>query len=151
MEKNIITRRIQEDLKKAVKDRDKERTSTLRMLISSLKSAEKDLLEELDEEKEIEILGSYARKCRESLEGFEKGGRDDLIEKCRNELDLVAAYLPEQLDEDSIREEIRKVIADTGAQGPRDMGKVMGMMMKKFKGQVDGSVVKDIASELLGG
>ena len=149
MEKNVFVRRIQEDLKSAVKARDKARTSTLRMLIAELKNAELKDREELAVEQEIAILGSYARKCRESLVEFEKAGRDELVEESKAELEIVKAYLPKQMNEDEIREEISVIIEETGASGPRDMGRVMGMMMKKFKGKVDGGVVKNIVEEIL--
>ena len=105
----------------------------------------------LSEEKELCILTSYAKKRRESIKGFEQGGRDDLAESERQELEIVIAYLPEQMGEDEIRAEVERIIADTGAGGPQDMGKVMGQMMAKFKGRVDGGVVKTIAMEQLRG
>jgi uncharacterized protein YqeY len=149
MEKNVFVKRIQDDLKSAMKARDKARTSTLRMLITELKNAELKDRKELEEDQEIAILGSYARKCRESLAEFEKAGRDELVEESKAELEIVKAYLPKQMDEGEIRGEISVIIEETGASGPRDMGRVMGMMMKKFKGKVDGGVVKEIVEEIL--
>lgn len=149
MEGNIIAKRIQEDLKKAVKARNKLWISTLRMLLSVLKNAELDEREELTEEKEVAILASYARRCRESIEEFSRGGREDLVEKERAELDFVMHYLPEQLSIEEIEKEARRVIEETGAAGPRDMGRVMGAMMNKLKGRVDGGVVKERVSKLL--
>ncbi len=149
MEKNVFVRRIQEDLKSAVKARDKAKTSTFRMLIAELKNAELKDREELTVEQEIAILGSYARKCRESLVEFEKAGRDELVKESEAELEIVKVYLPKQMDEGEIRKEISVIIEESGASGPRDMGRVMGMMMKKFKGKVDGGLVKKFVEEIL--
>jgi uncharacterized protein YqeY len=149
MELNVITRRIQGDLKVAIKRKDRTRINTLRMMISVLKNAELDERGELSEEREIAVLSGYARRCRESIAEFGKGGRDDLVEKEKAELDIVMQYLPEQMTEDDIRKTARGVIAEVGASGPGDMGRVMGEMMKRVKGRADGNVVKEIVMELL--
>ncbi len=149
MELNIITRRIQGNLKEAIKQKDRPRISALRMMISVLKNAELGERKELSEEKEISVLAGYARRCRESITEFGRGGRDDLVEKEKAELDIVMQYLPEQMEEGDIRKTARSVIAEVGASGPRDMGRVMGEMMKRLKGRVDGGMVKDIVLELL--
>jgi len=146
---NVLARRIQEDLKEAVRGRDKERVSTLRMLLSSLKNAELDEREELSDEKELAVVASYARRVKESIEEFAKGGREDLVAKERAELAIVMGYLPEQMDDGSVRAEAAKVIAELGASTPRDVGRVMGEMMKRFKGKVDGGAVNRIVVELL--
>jgi len=148
---NIITTKLQDDLKTAMKEKDKVRVSTMRMLISEMKNAQLAERGELNEEKELSIITSYAKKRRESIKAFEQGGRDDLAAKERIELEIVMAYLPEQIGEDEIRAEVEKIIAETGASGPQDMGRVMGPLMAKFKGRADGGVVKTIAMESLRG
>lgn len=148
---NIITTKLQDDLKTAMKEKDKLRVSTLRMLISEMKNEQLRERDELSEEKELSILTSYAKKRRESIKGFTQGGRDDLAENERLELEIVMTYLPEQIGEDEIRAEVEKIIAETGASGPQDMGRVMGPLMAKFKGRADGGVVKTIAMEQLQG
>jgi uncharacterized protein YqeY len=148
---NTITTKLQYDLKTAMKEKDKLRVSTLRMLISEMKNEELRERDELSEEKELSIITSYAKKRRESIKGFEQGGREDLAEKERLELDIVMTYLPEQAGEDEIRAEVVKIIADTGASGPQDMGKVMGPLMARFKGRADGGIVKTITMEELRG
>lgn len=149
MDRNIITKKIQSDMKAAMKAGEKEKVTTLRMLISELKNAQINEREELDTEKEIAVLSSYVRRCKESLEEFEKGGREDLVAKTRAELEIVTSYLPEQLNEDEIEGEVRKVIEELGASGQGDMGRVMGEMMKRFKGRVDGRTVNAVVSKLL--
>ena len=151
MAENVITEKLQENLKTAMKEKDKLRVSTLRMLLSEMKNAQLAEKGELSEEKELSILTSYAKKRRESIKGFEQGGRDDLAESERKELEIVMAYLPEQMGEDEIRAEVERIIAETGASGPQDMGKVMGQMMAKFKGRADGGIVKTVAMEQLRG
>jgi hypothetical protein len=151
MSGNVITKKLSEDLKTAMKEKDKLRISTLRMLLSEMKNAQLEERGELSGEKELAVLSSYAKKRKESIKGYEQGGREDLAEKERKELEIVMAYLPEQAGEDEIRAEIRRVIAETGASGPGDMGKVMGPVMARFKGRADGNVVKTIAVEELRG
>jgi len=146
---NIIAHKIQDDLKVAVKAQDKVRVSTLRMILSALKNAELEEREELSDEKELAVIASYARRIKESIEEFKKGGRDDLVVKEEAELAIVMSYLPEQMADDEIRREAAKVAADVGASTPKDMGRVMGEMMKRFKGKVDGAAVNRIVSELL--
>jgi len=149
MSGNVIARKIQQDLKEAVKAQDKLKVSALRMIVSSLKNAELEEREELSDEKELAVISSYARRIKESIEEFQKASRDDLVAKEQEELAIVLSYLPAQMSDDAIRREAQRVIAEVGAATPRDMGRVMGEMMKRFKGKVDGSDVKRIVSELL--
>ena len=97
----------------------------------------------------LEVINRAVKQRRDSIEQFEKGGRQDLAEKEKKEMEILMAYLPEQLGEDKIREIIQEVIAQTGAAGKADMGKVMGQAMGKLKGQADGNVVKKIVEEEL--
>ena len=149
MQGNAYMKRIQEDLKGAVKAQDRARVSTLRMLLSALKNAELEEREELTEEKELAVLSTYARRVKESITEFEKGDRDDLVKKEKAELEIVMRYLPEQLSDEEIEAETKKVIDELAAEGPKDMGRVMGEMMKRFKGRVDGKSVNRIVSGLL--
>lgn len=147
---NIIAQRIQEDLKTAVRAQDKPRVSALRMILNALRNAELEEREELSDEKELAVIASYARRIKESIEEFRKAAREDLIAKENVELAIVLSYLPEQMSDEEIRREAALVIADIGAATPRDMGRVMGEMMKRFKGKVDGAAVNRVVSELLG-
>ena len=149
MQRNAYMKRIQEDLKGAVKARDRGKVSTLRMLLSALKNAELEEREELTEETELAVLSTYARRVKESIAEFEKGDRDDLVTKEKAELEVVMQYLPEQLNDEEIEVEVKKVIEEIEAAGPKDMGRVMGEMMKRFKGRVDGKSVNRIVSGLL--
>jgi len=149
MQGNVYMKRIQEDLKVAVKAQDRVQVSTLRMLLSALKNAELEEREELTEETELAVLSSYVRRVKESIAEFEKGDRDDLVVKEKAELEIVMRYLPEQLNDEEIEVEAKKVIEDVKAEGPKDIGRVIGEMMKRFKGRVDGKNVNRIVSGLL--
>jgi uncharacterized protein YqeY len=146
---NVMAKRLAEDLKAAVKDQNRDRAGVLRMIISALKNAELEEREELSDEQELAVIASYARRIRESIEEFKKGDRPDLVAKEERELEIVMSYLPEQMSDEDIRREASAVIADIGAATPRDMGRVMAEMMKRFKGRVDGGAVNRIVSELL--
>jgi hypothetical protein len=146
---NILARQIQDDLRGAVKTQDKARISTLRMVLNALKNAELEEREELSDEKELAVVASYARRIKESIEEFRKAAREDLVAKEQAELAIVLSYLPEQMSDEEIRREVSRVIAEVGATTPRDMGRVMGEMMKRFKGKVDGGAVSRIVSDLL--
>ena len=147
---NVIAQKIQEDLRIAVKAQDKPRVGTLRMILNALRNAELEEREELSDEKELAVIASYARRIKESIEEFRKAAREDLVAKESMELAIVLSYLPEQMSDEDIRREAARVIADLGASTPRDMGRVMGEMMKRFKGKVDGAAVNRVVSELLG-
>jgi uncharacterized protein YqeY len=151
MEGNIIAGRIQGDLKEAVRRRDRVVIGALRMMLNALKNAELDEREELSEDQEIAVISSYARKCRESIAEFERGGRDDLVVAEKAELDVVMRYLPKQMNEDEIRRTANEVIGELGASGPRDVGRVMGEVMKRIRGRADGGMVRTIVQTLLGG
>ncbi|HEY5134075.1 MAG TPA: GatB/YqeY domain-containing protein [Candidatus Krumholzibacteriaceae bacterium] len=146
---NILAQKIQDDLKGAVKAQDKVRISALRMVLTALKNAELEEREELSDDKELAVVASYARRIKESIEEFRKAAREDLVAKEQAELAIVLSYLPEQMSDEEIRREVSLVIAEIGATTPRDMGRVMGEMMKRFKGKVDGGAVSRIVSELL--
>ncbi len=146
---NVLAQRIQADLRLAVKAQDKQRVSTLRMILNALKNAELEEREELSDEKELAVTASYARRIKESIAEYGDAGREDLVAKESAELAIVLSYLPEQMNDDDIRREAAAVIAELGASTPRDMGRVMGEMMKRFKGKVDGGAVNRVVTELL--
>ena len=95
-------------------------------------------------------MKKQAKQRHESIEAYQKGGREDLVGKEHRELEMIKGYLPEQMGEDQIRELARVAIQESGAAGITDMGKVMGALMPKVQGQADGSVVSKVVRELLG-
>lgn len=148
-----IKEKIHNDLKEAMKAGDALKRDTLRMLDSAIKNTEIEKMKRetgLADEEVIEVAARAVKQRKDSIEQYEKGGRADLAEKEKQELEILLAYLPEQMDEDNIREVVKGVIAETGASSKTDMGKVMGQAMGKLKGQADGNVVKKIVEEVLG-
>jgi len=125
---------------------------TLRMLESMIKNAEIEKMkkeEGLTDAEVIEVMSRAVKQRRDSVEQFEKGNRADLADKEKKEIEIISAYLPEQLGEEKVREIVKEVIAQTGASSKADMGRVMGQAMGRLKGQADGNAVKKIVEELL--
>jgi len=143
--------RLNTDMKEALKAGDRIRLSTIRLVLSEIKNAEIEKRGELTEDELLGVLSKEARKRREAIEEFERGGRKDLVFKESEELKILKGYMPRQLSDEEIRKVIREAIEETGASSPRDLGKVMGVVMPKVRGKVDGKVVNRIAAELLEG
>jgi uncharacterized protein len=137
------------DLKGAMKSKDSLKVDTLRLIISEIKNREIDLREELGDEAIIALLTTQIKKRKEAAGMFEKGGRTDLKEKEEKEIVIIQVYLPEQVGEEELRQRIQAVVAETGAQGPKDMGKVMKVVVPEFKGRAEGDQIRSIVTELL--
>jgi uncharacterized protein len=137
------------DLKGAMKSKDSLKVDTLRLIISEIKNREIDLREELGDEAIIALLTTQIKKRKEAAGMFEKGGRTDLKEKEEKEIAIIQVYLPEQVGEEELRQRIQAVVAETGAQGPKDMGKVMKVVVPEFKGRAEGDQIRSIVTELL--
>jgi len=138
-----------QDMKEAMRAKDKVRLSTIRMINSLIKNAEIEKRGELTDDEIIQLLMKYAKQRKEAIEMYEKGGRQDLVEKEKTELAVVESYLPKRMSEEEIRELVKKAIESTGASSPKDIGKVMQHVMPKVKGRADGSVVNKIVREML--
>ena len=145
-----LKERIQTELKEAMKAHDELKVSTLRLLNSSIKNKEIDERKPLDDEGLLAILSTAAKQRRESIDQYEKGGRQDLADKEKAELAILQSYLPQQLSKDEVAAAIKETIAETGAVGAKDMGKVMKALMPKVKGKADGKLVNELVKELLG-
>ena len=146
-----LQERIVEDLKDAMRQKDELRRTTLRMIRSAIQYEEIAKRETLDDTGVINILSRMVRQHQESITEFGRGNRPDMVEREEAELAIVRNYLPEQLSGDDIAELARKVIADVGAAGPGDMGKVMGRLMPQVRGKADGGEVSRVVNELLAG
>ena len=144
-----LKERLKADMKEAMKAKDKVKLSTIRMINSLIKNAEIEKRGELTDEEIIQLLMKYAKQRKESIEMYEKGGRQDLVEKEKAELAVVESYLPKQMSEEEIRELVKQIIEEVEASSIKDMGKVMKAVMPKVKGRADGSVVNRIVKELL--
>ena len=144
--------RIAKDLREAIKNRDKITTSTLRMITASIQNLTiEKKLKELDDDDVLGIIAKQVKQHKDSIESFKKGKRGDLVEKERKELEILKSYLPKQLDEEEIKEIVKKVISQTGAGSKADFGKVMKLSMQELKGQADGKFVSTIVQKLLSG
>lgn len=140
---------IQEDLKTAMKSGDTRRREVLRLLMAAFKQVEVDRQMELSESDAVGVLMNEARKRRESIEEMDRAGRVDLAEQERYELGVIETYLPRQLSHDEVVQLAREAILEVGATNPKDMGRVMQVLMPRVKGQADGKLVNTIVRDLL--
>ena len=145
--------RIQADLASAMKAKDAETLSTLRMLKTALMEAKtrKPKDASLTDEEEIEVLQRYVKKRRESIEEFRRLGVLDRIPREEQEVAVTQRYLPQAVPEDELKSLIREAVASTGAVGAKDMGKVIGAVMARVKGRAEGGTVSRLVKEALGG
>ena len=135
---------LQEELKVAMKAQNKATLIGLRNILGSLKAQRIDKGEDLTKQECLKILQSLAKKSKDSISQYKKGGRDDLAEVEAFELQLIEKYLPEQLSEDDVRAAVRNTIKSIKAESINDMGRVMGASMKEMGGVVDGKMVQKI-------
>jgi uncharacterized protein YqeY len=140
---------ILEDLKDAMRSGDTKRRETLRLLTAAFKQIEVDQRKELTEDDVISILTSEAKKRREAIEEAEKAGRADLAAQEKYELALIQTYLPQQLSRAEIEKYVREAVQEVSATTPKDMGKVMKVLMPRLQGRADGKLVNTIVREVL--
>lgn len=140
---------INQEIKEAMKAKDKFRLSVIRMLKGALQKAEIDKGETLTEEEELTILSRELKQRKDSVAEFREAGRDDLADETAKEIAIVETYLPKQLSEEEITVALKEVIDQVGAQSMKDFGKVMGVAVKALKGKADGSTIQKIAKSLL--
>jgi uncharacterized protein YqeY len=142
---------IDNDIKKAMLAKNKEELEALRSIKSMilLAETEKGVVAELTPEVENKLLMKAAKQRKESAEIFQKEGRQDLAQKENSQLEVISRYLPKQLSADETTAELKAIIAQVGAKGPQDMGKVMGVATKALAGKADGKVISDIVKKLL--
>jgi uncharacterized protein YqeY len=145
--------KINADLKEAMKAGDKARVGTLRLINAAIKSADiearpagKDKISDADI---LGVMAKMLKQRRDSIEQFEAGGRQDLADKEAAEVSIIEGYMPKQMSEVEAKGAIAAVIKETGAAGPKDMGKVMGALKAKYAGQMDFSKASGLAKELL--
>src|SRR5258708_1632053 len=144
-----LTEQIRADMTEAMKARAAEKLSTIRMLQSSIKNEQISLGHELSDEEAMAVIRKAVKQRQDSVEQFTKGNRPELAAKEAAEIDILKAYLPPDLTDDEIESGIREIIAATGAQSKKDMGKVMKEATVRYKGRVDGKKVHEIVGRLL--
>ncbi len=145
-----LRERIDADTKDALKSGAKDKVSTLRMLNAALKNKQIDKRRPLTEEEVIETVRSLIKQRRDSVEQFAKGGRQDLVDKETAEIKVLEAYLPKQLSREELDAMVRDAITQTGAQGAKDMGKVMKALIPMVGGRADGKLVSELVKNALG-
>jgi len=144
-----LSEKIATDFNRALKSGDKVRVAILRMVKSTIKNREIEKGEALGDDEIEGVFRSFVKRAKESIEQFSKAERTDLVEKEKAELAIIQEYLPGQFSEDETREIIRNAIVETGAAGPKDMGKVMKAVMAKGRGLVDGKLANILLKEML--
>lgn len=143
---------ISDDLKTAMKARDAVRTGTLRLVLAGIKNlrVQEGHGADVSDEEVTGIIAKEAKKRRESIDTYTEHGREELAAKEQAELEVLETYLPEQMGAEEIRALVDQAVADTGASGPGDLGKVMGKLMPQVKGKADGKLVNQVVREALG-
>lgn len=140
---------LNQDMKAALKEGQKDRLSVIRMAKSAILYAEKERLHELDDGEVIEVLSREVKKLKDDRDEFERLGRTEQAQKLGQEIDILMSYLPQQLTDDEVEEIVRQTIFEVGANSVKDMGKVMNAIMPKVKGRADGRVVNTLVKKLL--
>ena len=144
-----ILNQLNEDMKTAMRAKDKDSLTTIRMIKSAIQNEEIRKGSELNQDEEIAIVSREKKQRLESLNEFEKAERDDLVEKLNRELEIVNKYLPEQLAEEEVRGIVNETINEVGAESMQDMGKVMSTIMPKVAGRADGGTINKLVREEL--
>ena len=141
--------RLIEEMKGAMKSRDDLRLSTIRLIRSAIKNREIELRREFEDSEIIEVIASMIKQRRESIRLFIQGGRTDLVEKEEKELAMLLDFLPPQLERAELEDLVLKTIAECGAQGSKDLGKVMKALTSQVSGRADGKLVAEVVREKL--
>lgn len=144
-----LKERLAQDLKQALKERDERRKSTIRLVRAAIKNAEIDRGRGLKDDEVLGVIAKEAKKRRESIAEFAKGGRQDLVDHEEAELQILLEYLPRQMTREEIVAMAQQVIEEVGATGPAQMGEVMRRLMPQLKGRADGKVVSQVVAGLL--
>ncbi|KEF38135.1 hypothetical protein M670_02553 [Schinkia azotoformans MEV2011] len=136
-----LLERLTDDMKQAMRDKDKEKLSVIRMVKAALQNEAIKLGHDLSDEEELTVLNRELKQRKDSLLEFENAGRSDLADKLKAEIEILMIYMPEQLTEEEVEEIVKQTISETKASTKAEMGKVMGAIMPKVKGKADGTLV----------
>jgi uncharacterized protein len=148
----MFKEKLTEEMKNFLKNKDTEKVTLLRMILSAFQNeaiAKKKREEGLNKEEELQILKREVKKRKDSIEQYTNGGREDLAEKEKQELDFIQKYLPEEMSEEEVKKIVEEVIASMGEVAPSQFGQIMSQVMAKTKGQADGSLVSKIVREMV--
>ena len=144
-----LMEKLTADMKDAMKQGEKERLSVIRLVRGAGRQAEIDGKKTLNDDEIISVIMKEVKMRRDSIEEFERGGRTDLVDKTKAEIDILMPYLPAQMSIDEVRQIVEAAVAEVGATTAKDMGKVMGVLMPRVKGRADGKLVNEIVRSLL--
>jgi len=145
----ILKAKLVDDLKQAMKSGETVKRSVIRLLMAAIKNAEIAKHSDLADPDILGIIAKEVKQRQESIEAFKQGNRPDLVAQEEVEMAVLEKYLPQQMTRDEVIAEVKRVIAEVGAQGPGDKGKVMSKIIPQLKGRADGRVINDIVTELL--
>ncbi len=145
-----LKEKLLSDMKGAMKAKDSIRLNTIRIVKSEIKNQEISLRRELGDEEIITLISSQVKKRREAAVFFEKGNRADLRQQELDEILVLEDYLPEQVSPEEIQKRVDEIVKDLAAQGPKDMGMVMKVIVPEFKGKADNSLIKEMVAKTLG-
>jgi uncharacterized protein YqeY len=144
-----LSDQVRADLTESMKARSAERTSVLRMLQAAIKNEQINLMHELSDEEVLTVIRKAVKQRHDSIEQYTKGNRPDLAEKEKSELEILKTYMPPELSDEEIESGVREIIASTGAQSKKDMGKVMKEATARYKGRADGKKIQEMVQRLL--
>jgi hypothetical protein len=144
-----LVERLTNDMRQAMRDRDAVLRDTLRFVLSVVKNAEIDKRGPLSADEEVAVLRSQAKQRQDAIEQFRAGGRDDLADREAEQLAVLERYLPQQMSDEELAAFVAAGVAEAGASGPKDMGKVMGLLTKRADGRVDGRRLSNAVREAL--
>lgn len=145
----MLKEKLLEDLKKSMKEKNELRKNVVQMVRAAILQVEKDKKIELTDEQIIEIMAKEAKKRRDSIADYEKGGRQDIVEKIKQEISIIEEYLPKQLTKEEVKEIVKKVIEEINATSIKDMGKVMKLAKEKIGASSDGRTINEAVKDLL--
>lgn len=145
----MMVEKLEKDMIDAMKNKEKERLAVIRMVKAALKQEQIDHKKEINDDLLIDIVNRQIKMRKDSITEFEKANRTDLIEKTQSEIEILMAYLPEQLSEEEVNKVIDEIFTEVSPEGPKDMGKVMGLAQQKLKGKADMKSVSTIIRERL--
>ena len=144
-----LTEKIRADLTAAMKAQEKERLSVIRMLQSAIKNEQINLGHELADEEAMNVIRKAVKQRQDSIEQYANAGRNELADKERSEMEILKTYLPAEMSDDELESGLREIIAATGAQSKKDLGKVMKEATARYRGRADGRKIQEVVSRLL--
>jgi uncharacterized protein YqeY len=144
-----LKEQLADDLKAALRDKDEPRKIAIRLTLAAIKTNEVEKGSELDDAAVMALIAKQVKQRKESIDAYKKGGRQDLVAKEESELALLQAYLPEQMSREELTQAAREVIAEVGAGGPSDKGKVMPVLIKRLAGRAEGREINEVVTEVL--